>query len=121
MDKYFYQNPEYKPTRMTKKELVSYLTAIQDECFDEKVAAKEYRIPNIDKCDFGFYYKRDAMKKTAFIFKKTGTDICGGMSQLAPFGRDKDPIKVVVALRLKASEFYVWTFDWNETFLGKNF
>ena len=121
MDKYFYQTPEYKPARMTKKELISYLTKVQEECFDEAVAAKEYRIPDIYKRSFDYYYRRDAMKKTVFIFKKTGTDICGGMSQLAPFGRDKDPIKVVVALRLNAGGFDVWTFDWNNTFIGKNF
>lgn len=121
MDKYFYQTPEYKPTRMTKKELVSYLTAIQDKCFDETVAAKEYSIPNIYKRDFDFFYKRNAIKKTVFNFKKTGTNICGGMVQLAPFGRDKDPVKVVVAIRVNKCGFDVWTFDWNETFLGKNF
>ena len=121
MDKYFYQTPEYKPTRMTKKALVAYLTKVQEECFDEEWANKNYRIPTIRKRSFDYYYRNDALKKTVFSFDKGGVNICGGMTQLAPFGRDKDPIKVVVALRLNAGGFDVWTFDWNNTFIGKNF
>lgn len=120
MDKYFYQTPEYKPARMTKKELIAYLTNIQEECFDEEWANKNYRIPTVRKVSFDYYYHRDAMKKTVFHFDKGGTGICGGMTQLAPFGRGKDPIKVVVAIRVKGG-FDVWTFDWNDGCVGKNF
>lgn len=120
MDKYFYQTPEYKPTRMTKKALVAYLTKVQDEVFDEAVAAKEYRIPDIYKRSFDYYYRNDPLKKTVFTFDKGGTGICGGMTQLAPFGRGKDPIKVVVAIRVKGG-FEVWTFDWNDGYVGKDF
>lgn len=119
MDKYFYQTPEYTPARMTKKELVAYLTKLQDECYDKEVAEKNYRF-NAGLRSFTNYYHRDAMKKTVFSINKLGTGICSSMSQLAPFGRDKDPIKVVVAIRVKGG-FDVWTFDWDESYIGKIF
>ena len=124
MEKYFYQNPEYKPVEMSKRQLIAHLIKNQDACYDEELAKKHYKIPGIYKKDFAYHFNvryNRPLKKEVFIFHKGGTDICGGFWKSEPSGNIDDPIKITVAIKQAGNKYEVYDLDWNESFYGKDF
>lgn len=125
MENRFYQNnPEYKPVEMSKRRMIEHLTKIQDECFDEELAKKCFKIPDILKQDFAYHFNVRycrPMKKEVFIFHKGGTDISGGHCRYEAANDIHDPVKITVVIKRADCKYDVWDFDWNDTFYGKLF
>lgn len=125
MEKYFYQTSEYKPVEMSKRQLIKHLTEIQDECFDEELAKKHYKIPSIRKKDFAYHFNvryGRPLKKEVIVFSKGGSSICGSFCMTEPMGVEiEEPVKVVVAIKSAPNTYQVWSFDWNDKFFNNWF
>lgn len=126
MENRFYQNnPEYKPVEMSKKRMIEHLTKIQDECFDEELAKKCYKIPGILKKDFAYHFNvryNRPLKKEVIVFSKGGSDICGSFCMTEPMGMEiREPVKVAVVIKSAPNTYQVWSFDWDDKFFDNWF